>query len=185
MSSNSGNISAFTGTFDVTIGTNTGLIYGASGVAGTITILLSNTGTIDVPSTVTVSIASMSSEVLEQTFTVTGVSVDVMNTENRINFLEAEIASALWINWIYVSITDGTTRRLGLLSKQQRLTTGVGITYQVRGCGFLSRKQVVRTVMLHLNSKLVSGVPGHVRVERVLVSARSILVRPFALMLCT
>merc|ERR1712136_725469 len=123
------------GTFDVTIGTNTGLIYGASGVAGTITILLSNTGTIDVPSTVTVSIASMSSEVLEQTFTVTGVSVDVMNMENRINFLEAEIASALSINWIYVSITsitEATTRRLGLLSKQQRrLTTGVDITYQV------------------------------------------------------
>jgi len=135
VSSNSGNISAFTGTFDVTIGTNTGLIYGASGVAGTITILLSNTGTIDVPSTVTVSIASMSSEVLEQTFTVTGVSVDVMNMENRINFLEAEIASALSINWIYVSITsitEATTRRLGLLSKQQRrLTTGVDITYQV------------------------------------------------------
>lgn len=100
----------------------------------TLTILVSNTGTIDVPDTVTVAIASMSSEVLEQTLTVTGVSVESLSTESKVNYLEAEIASALSINQVYVditSITETTARLLGEWSKHRRLTTGVDITYQV------------------------------------------------------
>jgi len=134
VASNGGNVSAYEGSFDVTIGTNTGRIYAAAGVSGTLTILVSNTGTIDVPDTVTVAIASMSSEVLEQTLTVTGVSVESLSTESKVNYLEAEIASALSINQVYVDITSitGTTARvLGEWSKHRRLTTGVDITYQV------------------------------------------------------